>query len=95
MNQKFVHYITNVMRPEIALHPVKSSQVKSIGHDSESNTLAVEFTRGTGSIYHYPGVSSDAHKAFVDAESIGVHFGKHIKHLPFDKYVPAKDEASA
>ena len=93
MNQKFVHYATNVMRPEIALHPVKSSQVKSIGHDSESNTLAVEFTRGTGSIYHYPGVTAEDHKAFIEAESIGVHFGEHIQHLPFEKYVPVPVEA--
>jgi hypothetical protein len=87
---KHVHHTTNAARPDIALHEVKSSQVKSVGHDPKTNTLAVQFTRGTGAIYHYPNVSSEAHQAFVKADSIGVHFGKHIKSLPFDKYVPHK-----
>lgn len=66
-------------RPHIALHEVKSSQVKSVGFDHGTNTLAVQFTRGSGAIYHYPGVTKEQYEAFVKAESIGVHFGKHIK----------------
>lgn len=72
-------------RPAIPLHEVKSSQIARVGHDAATNTLAVQFHRGTA-IYHYPGVSTEQHHAFVNAESIGTHFGKHIKHLPFEKF---------
>lgn len=73
-------------RPAIPLVPVVSSQVAAIGHDAATNTLAVQFTRGPGHTYHYPGVTAEQHKAFVESDSIGVHFGKHIKPLPFEKY---------
>lgn len=86
----FVHHETKKPRPHIALHEVKSSQVKSVGYDHGSNTLAVSFTRGAGTVYHYPGVSAAQHEALVKSDSIGAHFGKHIKHLPFEKYVPHK-----
>lgn len=95
MNQKFIHYVTKAPRPEITLHAVNSSQVKAVGYDAESKTLVAQFTRGAGAIYHYPGFSAEDHKAFIEAESIGKHFGKHIQHLPFDKYVPAPVEAEA
>ena len=67
----------------IALTGVKSSQLAAIGHDPESNTLAVQFHSGTekpGSIYHYAGVTAEQFAAFRDAESIGSHFNKHLKH---------------
>ncbi len=75
-------------RPHITLHPVKSSQVKSVGYDHGTNTLAVQFSRGAGAVYHYPSVTKEQYEAFIKAESIGVHFGKHIKALPFVKYMP-------
>lgn len=75
-------------RPPIALVPVKSNQVKEVGYDPATQTLAVTFTRGTGAIYHYPNVTPEAHAAFVGAESVGQHFGQHIKPLPFTKYAP-------
>lgn len=80
-------------RHPIALKPVKSSQVSHIGYDEATKTLAVQFSRGTGAIYHYPGVTKEHHAAFVNAESIGVHFGKHIKSLPFNKFAAEKSEA--
>ena len=73
-------------RPAIALEPVKSNQVKAIGYDAATKTLAVTFTRGVGAIYHYPDVEPEAYEAFKSAESIGKHFGQHIKPLPFVKY---------
>lgn len=82
-------------RPNIVLHPVESSQVKAIGHDPATNTLAVQFTHGLGSIYHYPGVTAEQHQAFVGAKSIGKHFGQHIKPLPFDKFEAPKVEEPA
>lgn len=84
-------------RPSIALTPVKSSQVKAVGHDPATNTLAVQFAHGLGSIYHYPNVTAEQHAEFVGAESIGKHFGQHIKALPFEKYEapPANVETKA
>lgn len=73
-------------RPPIELKPVESSQIKAIGYDEKTGTLAVAFKYGTGAIYHYPDVLEETHQAFVNAESIGQFFGKHIKALPFKKY---------
>lgn len=75
-------------RPDIALTPVQSSQIAAVGHCPVTNTLAVQFTRGTGATYHYPNVSAEAHAEFIGAKSLGTHFGKHIKHLPFEKFAP-------
>src|SRR4051812_34753451 len=82
-------------RPAIQLQPVTSSQVKAIGYDPETKTLAVQFARGTGAIYHYPDVEPETHQAFIGAESIGVFFGKHIKALPFEKFEPEQQEEKA
>ena len=71
--------------PTITLHPVKSSQVQSIGFDEATGTLAVKFTRGAGATYHYPGVTKETFEKFRAADSIGTFFGKHIKPLPFKK----------
>lgn len=75
----------------IALTDVDSSQIHSIGHDPQTNTLAVCFKRGTGaargagSIYHYSNFTAEEFEAFKNAESIGKHFGGYIKPFP-EKY---------
>lgn len=86
--------------PDIPMQLVESSQVAAIGYDASTKTLACQFTRGPGHIYHYPNVEPETHAAFLagdlgpDAEpSIGKFFGKHIKPLPFKKYrAPAGNE---
>lgn len=70
----------------IPMRPVESNQVKAIGYDEATKTLAVTFTRGAGAIYHYPNVEPDLYAEFIGAESIGTFFGKHIKALPFKKF---------
>jgi hypothetical protein len=87
----FINSVTKTPRPDIPMVEVKSNQVKAVGFDAGSNTLAVSFTRGAGAVYHYPNVSPEAHQAFVGAESIGTHFGKHVKALPFEKFEPVKE----
>lgn len=72
--------------PHIELKPVSSSQVKAIGYDPVTKTLACVFAHGPGHVYHYPNVTPEQHAAFVGAESIGTHFGKHIKPLAFKKF---------
>lgn len=79
-------YNDEAERIEIPLTPVRSNQVKAIGYDAATKTLAVSFTRGAGAIYHYPNVEPDTHAAFVAAESIGKFFGAHIQPLPFKKF---------
>ena len=70
----------------IAMTPVTSSQVEAVGYDASRKTLAVTFTRGIGSIYHYTDVDPKLAADFIGAESIGRFFGQHIKHLPFRKF---------
>lgn len=73
-------------RPPIPLEPVQSKQIKAIGYDEGTQTLAVEFTSGKGGIYHYPNVALDTAQAFRQSESAGSFFWKHIKPLPFQRF---------
>lgn len=55
--------------------PVTSTNIRSIGHDG--GTLEIEFS--SGAIYQYGGVSAEEHQALLGADSIGRHFGQHIR----------------
>jgi hypothetical protein len=72
----------------ITMDSIESSQIDAIGHDAESQTLAIQFkAKGTapGSVYHYSNVDAALFAEFRSAESIGSFFYKNIK--PFkDKY---------
>lgn len=57
--------------------PVSSSNIKSIGYDSDNKTLAVEFS--DGSVYHYHDVEKDDHEALISAKSIGKHLHQNIR----------------
>ncbi len=73
----------------IAMDEIVSSQLHSIGHHPESNTLAIRFKAKDGSptsLYHYQNVTDEDFAAFKGAESIGSHFYKHIK--PFATKYP-------
>jgi hypothetical protein len=73
---------------KIELRDVESSQIAAIGHDPESNVLAIQFKSWKGdrrSTYHYDNFTAEDFAAFRDAESLGRHFGKHIKPFP-EKY---------
>ncbi len=68
--------------------PVKSSQIVSVGHDPATSTLEIEFPgrkeaphggQLPGPVYRYTGVSAEDASKFMQAESIGKHFGQHIK----------------
>lgn len=85
---------------EIALNPVESSQIAAIGHDPETNTLAIRFPSktGSGSVYHYSNFTATDFEAFKNAESLGKHFGQHIKphadKFPFAKIPEKKPDAA-
>jgi KTSC domain len=59
------------------MQPVESSNIRSIGHDAESNTLRVEFKNG--GTYEYDGVPAEVHDDLIDAPSKGQHLHKHIR----------------
>ncbi|GAB3388292.1 KTSC domain-containing protein [Lysobacter fragariae] len=82
----------------IALQDVESSQIAAIGHDPETQTLAIRFKNWKGqatSLYHYQNVSVAEFEALREAQSIGRHFGQHIKpfadRFPYQKIVEDSD----
>lgn len=80
------------MQNEIPLQEVESSQIHAIGHCPETNTLAIRFKNykgELGSLYHYQNFTMDAFGELKNAESIGRHFGQHIK-KETEKYPFAK-----
>jgi len=76
------------MQKNIAMDSVNSSQIFGIGHDAETNTLAVQFkdfkTKEGGSIYHYQNFSAEKFDEFKSAESIGIFFKENIKNKSVD-----------
>jgi hypothetical protein len=80
---------TETQYPNIPMIAVESKQIAAIGH--QDTTLAIQF-RGhgdkPGAVYHYPNFSAEDFDKFKTAESLGLHFTKHIKtrteyvHLP-------------
>jgi hypothetical protein len=73
-------------RPTFDMIEVVSSQVKSIGHDLATNTLAVQFPDkkdgSPGSLYHYANFTEDEFGQFKNAESVGSFFINRIKKFP-------------
>lgn len=69
-----------MQRPSV--NPVSSSQISGIGtfnHDAKAGhvDLAVEFSRG--GLYSYSSVPAAVVSELLAAESIGSHFGAHVK----------------
>ena len=60
----------------IEVQPVKSSNLKAIGYDSASSTLAVEFANG---VYHYAEVDAALFAEFEASESKGQFFAQRIR----------------
>jgi hypothetical protein len=62
-------------RPVIAMDAVESSQIHSIGHHAETNTLAITFKSksGPGSVYHYENFTAAQFADFKKAESTDAH----------------------
>jgi len=83
MNSRSVPLKPPSKRRHIAMKAVESSAVKAIGHDPKSRTLRVEFH--SGGVYDYPDISVEEHQAILDAQSIGRHLTKHIRHRNFTK----------
>ena len=56
---------------------VISSNLNSVGYDSSTQTLEVEFN--DGSIYHYFDVPSSEHSGLMNASSKGSYLSSNIK----------------
>jgi len=56
---------------------VSSSNIQSIGYDSDSMTLEVEFN--SGAVYQYQGVPQSEYDVLMNAGSKGAHFNANIK----------------
>lgn len=69
MTRQFTAPAAFTDKPYEPIHmvPVESNQVKAIGYDAATNTLACSFTRGPGHIYHYPNVSPELHADYAAA----------------------------
>lgn len=95
MTTKFVHHVTKKPMPVISMADVKSSQVKQVGYDPATKTLAVQFAHGRGAMYQYTNVDPATYQDFLKSESKGQFFGKHLKTLPFEKFIPHVEEKAA
>lgn len=64
--------------------PVNSSNLQSVGYDSNSETLEIEFKNG--SIYQYPGVPVAIYQGLMAASSHGKYFAQYIrKHYSYTR----------
>jgi hypothetical protein len=57
--------------------PVSSSNLASVGYDSNSQVLEIEFLHG--GIYQYSGVPSPIFSGLMTASSHGSYFDQHVK----------------
>jgi hypothetical protein len=57
--------------------PVKSSNIESVGYDSASRTLEVEFK--TKTVYSYKDVEPSVALGLQKAKSVGQYFSKYVK----------------
>jgi hypothetical protein len=64
--------------------PVDSSAAKSVGYESETHTLEVEYT--SGGVYRYFWVPEAVYDALRFADSVGKFINAHIKeHYPHQR----------
>jgi len=63
---------------EIKMHPVKSSQIDSVGYDEPTMTLYIEFKKG--SVYSYAEVPIEKYNSLlIPTMSVGKYFFAEIK----------------
>lgn len=100
MNPEQEKRVAAISRNPIAITPVVSSQIAALGHDPETNRLAVRFQPKAGfergSLYYYDNFSAEDFSAFSTAESIGSYFHNNIRPAKEKwPYVKIEDDSSA
>lgn len=83
------------MKNPCTMTEVQSSQIRAIGFDPATKTLAVQFLRGEQKTALYPGVEPEQFEAFRSSESLGKHFGAHIKTRKDFSYADPPEKAEA
>ena len=64
--------------------PVDSSDLRSVGYDSDTSTLEIEFH--SGGIYQYSNVPTSVYHSLLSAGSHGRYFHSYIKGIyPYSK----------
>ncbi|MCC7553993.1 MAG: KTSC domain-containing protein [Methanobacteriaceae archaeon] len=66
------------------MKPVSSSNLNSVGYESSSKKLRIEFH--SGGLYEYSGVPSSTYDSLMSASSKGSYFHNNIK----DRYPTSK-----
>lgn len=56
---------------------VRSSNLRSVGYDTSTATLEIEFN--SGGVYQYSGVPTQVYDSLVRSESLGRYFSSHIR----------------
>lgn len=87
----------------IALNPVTSRKLHSIGYDPASQTLAVRFFKNgknvepgqPGALYHYQNVTPEQYDAFRFSDSVGSHFISTFQRNPTDFPYTRIDESAS
>jgi hypothetical protein len=70
---------------------VKSSLLASIGYDSVTKVLEVEFKNGPSRVYQYSEVTPEKYAEMMQAQSIGSFFLKEIKPSHVCKRIDGRD----
>lgn len=83
------------MKNPCTMTEVQSSQLKAIGYDPATKTLACQFLRGEQKTALYPGYEAEEFEAFRTSKSLGEFFGKHIRHRKDFSYADAPEKAEA
>ena len=72
--------MSNILHKEVILLemiPVQSSNLRSVGYDSTTQTLVIEFHSG---VYEYYGVPESTYRGLMSASSKGQYHHRFIKH---------------
>ncbi|MXW62758.1 MAG: KTSC domain-containing protein [Acidimicrobiaceae bacterium] len=64
--------------------PVSSTNIQSIGYESNSRVLEIEFRQGA--VYQYSNVPASLHRGLMNAASHGSYFHAHIR----DRYATTR-----
>lgn len=83
------------MKNPCTMTEVQSSQIRAVGFDPATKTLAVQFLRGDQKTALYPGVEPEQFEAFTTSQSLGKFFGQHIKTRKDFSYADAPEKAEA
>lgn len=70
--------------PMPEMHPVSSSNIASVGYDSDNQIVFVQFLNG--SIYAYKGVIESEFENLRTAASVGSYLNRNYKNIyPYEK----------